>query len=73
MYAAKEDREMSREINEAHSTEVTLQKQNGKRERESQRYTVRWMSTTMFIYLLFFCVIKCYFSGALQNSPDITA
>lgn len=30
-YAAKEDREMSREINEAHSTEVTLQKQNGER------------------------------------------
>lgn len=33
-HAAKEGREMSREINEAHSTEVTLQKQNGRRERE---------------------------------------
>lgn len=30
MYAAKEDGEMSREINEAHSTEVTFQKQKGK-------------------------------------------
>ncbi len=36
-HAAKEDREMSREINEAHSTEVTLQKQNGTREHERER------------------------------------
>jgi len=45
--AAKEDREMSREINEAHSTEVTLQKQSGRRERERERETVESTSTEM--------------------------
>lgn len=49
MYAAREDREMSREINEAHSTEVTLQKQNVTRESESQ--TPR--STAALIYFFF--------------------